>query len=95
MKEKLFLSGLLILASLFAASLPQASDDVQDSATAIGVNALVSNTTGDFNMASGNFALFNNTSYCPGGTCANENQPMFTLYLGPYTTKAYRAAQFE
>ncbi len=41
------------------------------------------------------FALFNNTSYCPGGTCVNENQPMFTLYLGPYTTKAYRAAQFE
>ena len=41
------------------------------------------------------FVLFNNTSYCPGGTCVNENQPMFTLYLGPYTTGPYRAAQFE
>ena len=39
MKEKSSFSGLLILASLFAASLPQANDDVQDSVTAIDVNA--------------------------------------------------------
>jgi len=38
-KEKFAFSGLLILASLFAASLPQANDDVQDSVTAIDVNA--------------------------------------------------------
>ena len=38
MKEKSSFSGLLILASLFAASLPQANDDVQDSVTAIDVN---------------------------------------------------------
>ncbi len=41
------------------------------------------------------FVLLNNTSYCPGGTCVNENQPMFSLRLGPYTTGPYRAAQFE
>ncbi len=39
MKEKSSFPGLLILASLFAASLPQANDDVQDSVTAIDVNA--------------------------------------------------------
>ncbi len=39
MKEKSSFSGLLILASLFAASLLQANDDVQDSVTAIDVNA--------------------------------------------------------
>jgi rhodanese-related sulfurtransferase len=39
MKEKSSFSGLLILASLFAASLPQANDDVQESVTAIDVNA--------------------------------------------------------
>ncbi len=39
MKEKSSFSGLLILASLFAASLPQANDDVQDSVTVIEVNA--------------------------------------------------------
>ncbi len=39
MKEKSSFSGQLILASLFAASLPQANDDVQDSVTAIEVNA--------------------------------------------------------
>ena len=45
------------------------------------------------------FVLANNTPYCPGGTCVNENQPMFSLrlgpYLTPYTTGPYRAAQFE
>ena len=39
MKEKSSFSGLLILASLFAVSLAQANDDVQDSVTAIEVNA--------------------------------------------------------
>jgi len=39
MKEKSSFSRLLILASLFAASLPQANDDVQDSVAAIDVNA--------------------------------------------------------
>ncbi len=38
MKEKSSFSGQLILASLFAASLPQANDDVQDSVTALDVN---------------------------------------------------------
>ena len=39
MKEKFSFSGLLILASVFATSLAQANDDVQDSVTAIEVNA--------------------------------------------------------
>ncbi len=39
MNKRFSFSGLLILASLFAASLPQANDDVQDSVTAIDVNA--------------------------------------------------------
>jgi len=39
MKEKSSFSGILILASLLAASLAQANDDVQDSVTAIEVNA--------------------------------------------------------
>ena len=39
MKEKSSFSGLLVLASLFAVSLAQAYDDVQDSVTAIEVNA--------------------------------------------------------
>ncbi len=39
MKENSSLSGLLILASLLAVSLAQANDDVQDSVTAIEVNA--------------------------------------------------------
>ncbi len=39
MKEKSSFSGLFILASLFAVSLAQASDDVQDSVTAIEVDA--------------------------------------------------------
>ena len=39
MKEKSSFSGLLILASLFAVSLAQANDDIQDSVTAIEVNA--------------------------------------------------------
>ncbi len=39
MKEKSSFSGLLMLASLFAVSLAQANDDVQDSVTAIDVNA--------------------------------------------------------
>ena len=39
MKEKSSFSGLLILASLFAASLAQANDDVQDSVTTIEVSA--------------------------------------------------------
>jgi len=39
MKEQSSIPGLLILASLFTASLAQANDDVQDSVTAIGVNA--------------------------------------------------------
>ncbi len=39
MKEKSYFSGLLILASLFVVSLAQANDDVQDSVTAIEVNA--------------------------------------------------------
>ena len=43
----------------------------------------------------GAFALLNNDPYCPGGTCVIENRPVFTVYLDGYTTKAYRAAQFE
>ena len=43
----------------------------------------------------GAFALLNNDPYCPGGVCVFENLPMFTVYLNAYTTKAYRAAQFE
>jgi rhodanese-related sulfurtransferase len=39
MKEKSSFSGLFILASLFAVSLAQANDDVQDLVTAIEVNA--------------------------------------------------------
>ena len=39
MKEKCFFSGLLISASLLAVSLAQANDDIQDSVTAIEVNA--------------------------------------------------------
>ena len=39
MEEKSSFSGLLILASLIAVSLAQANDDVQDSVTAIEVNA--------------------------------------------------------
>jgi rhodanese-related sulfurtransferase len=39
MKEKSSFSGLLILASLLAVSLAQANDDVQNSVTAIEVNA--------------------------------------------------------
>ncbi len=39
MKEKSSFSGLLILASLLAVSLAQANDDIQDSVTAIEVNA--------------------------------------------------------
>ncbi len=39
MKEISFFSGLLILASLLAVSLVQANDDLQDSVTAIEVNA--------------------------------------------------------
>jgi len=39
MKEKFYFAGLLTLASLFVVSLAQANDDVQDSVTAIEVNA--------------------------------------------------------
>ena len=41
------------------------------------------------------FALLNNDPYCPGGACVIENRPVFTVYLDAYTTKAYRAEQFE
>ena len=43
----------------------------------------------------GAFALLNNDPYCPGGACVIENRPVFTVYLDAYTTKAYRAEQFE
>ncbi len=39
--------------------------------------------------------IFNNTPYCPGGTCANKNQPMFSISAPDYTTGPYRAADFE
>ena len=39
--------------------------------------------------------LLNNSPYCPGGVCPPPNLPKFSVTLGRYTTKSYRAEQFE
>ena len=43
----------------------------------------------------GGMYLLNNSPYCPGGVCAAPNLPKFSVALGRYTTKPYRAEQFE
>jgi hypothetical protein len=41
------------------------------------------------------FIVLNNSPHCPSLPCSFPNQPMITLYLPRYETRAYEAAQFE